>query len=246
MKKNRYHIIIGGTSEIGVSIINKFMKKGRNVLFSYFNNDALAKNILSTYKDYDSSIKLFKLDVRNQQDINTFSNYISKKEIQIESLVYNSGIIEDSMFYSMSEETFLSVMDTNLNGCFRVCKALINNISINKGKILIMSSISALIPKMGQINYSCSKIALISLTRNLAQEYGKLNVRVNCIAPGLIKGKMINSIPIDELNKMKKNIPLKRFGSTDDVANGSYFLTSNMSDYITGQTLIIDGGLVMQ
>jgi 3-oxoacyl-[acyl-carrier protein] reductase len=242
---NDFDIIIGGSSEIGIEIIKKLTEKGRKVLYTYHKNTSTVTEIEALHQDGPRIIPI-KVDVRSAVDIENLASYIAAEKINITSLIYNAGIHNDLLFQMMSEKDFSNVMDVNLNGCFRVCKALINNLAVNQGSIVFISSVSGLVGKIGQVNYSCSKAGLIALCRNLATEYASTGLRVNCIAPGLIKTKMLDKMPEQQLKAIKKDIPLKRIGLPEDVANAVHFLISEESPYITGQTLIVDGGLFMR
>ena len=246
MSTRNFDIIIGGSSEIGIAIIRKLILNGRNVLYTYHSNNSILSNMKAFSKDKPGLLIPFKLDVNSDQDIDLLSSYISSENIRISSLTYNAGKTNDLLFNSMTEKDFTDIMNVNLTGCFRVCKALVNNLAINQGSMVFISSVSGLVGKIGQVNYSCSKAAIIALCRNLAREYAGMGVRANCIAPGLIKTKMLDKMPEINLKAIKKDIPLKRIGLPNDVANAVFFLTSDESAYITGQTLVVDGGLVMR
>ncbi|MEA4841206.1 MAG: SDR family oxidoreductase [Bacteroidales bacterium] len=243
---NDYDLVIGGSGEIGLSIIKKLAGNGRNVLYTYHHNASAVTEIEAWAKGKPGQAIAVKIDIRSAQDVKDLASYITSKKMRISSLIYNAGLTNDMLFRMMSEEDFNNVMDVNLYGCFRICKALIDNLAVHRGSIVFISSVSGMTGKIGQVNYSCSKAGLIALCRNLALEYASVGLRVNCIAPGFIKTKMLDKIPEENMKTMKKNIPLKKVGSPSDVANAVYFLVSEESGYITGQTLIVDGGLLMR
>ena len=243
---NDYDLVIGGSSEIGFSIIKKLAGNGRNVLYTYHHNASAVTEIEAWAKGKPGQAIAVKIDIRSAQDVKDLASYITSKKMRISSLIYNAGLTNDMLFRMMSEEDFNNVMDVNLYGCFRVCKALIDNLAVHRGSIVFISSVSGMTGKIGQVNYSCSKAGLIALCRNLALEYASVGLRVNCIAPGFIKTRMLDKIPEENMKTMKKNIPLKKIGSPSDVANAVYFLVSEESSYMTGQTLIVDGGLLMR
>ena len=243
---SHFDIVIGGSGEIGIEIVKRLRNTGRNILCTYHKNSSTITEIEVITQGKPGQIISKSLDVRSASDIESLAAYIASEKITISSLIYNTGQTNDLLFQTMSVEDFSTIMDVNLNGCFRVCKALINNIAVNQGSIVFISSISGLVGKIGQVNYSCSKAGLIALCRNLASEYASMGVRVNCIAPGLIKTKMLDKMPEQHLKAIKKEIPLKRIGLPEDVANAVHFLISEESLYITGQTLIVDGGLLMR
>lgn len=241
----RFDIIIGGSGDIGQAIVGEFIKQGRNVLYTYNTHldtiDLVGGKIVSP-----SEIIAFKLDTTSKEDIMNLSTFIIEKQIQINTLVYNVGKTKDQLFKFMSEDDFMDVLDVNLIGCFRVCKVLIENIAINKGSIILISSIAGISARIGQVNYSCSKAALIALGRNLAAEYAKIGVRVNSIAPGYIKTKMLNEFSEEKIKKIVKDIPMKEIGTVEDISNLVYFLSSEKSKYITGQMFVVDGGILMR
>jgi len=239
---NEFDVVIGGSGEIGLGIIAKLISEGRNVVYTYNSNSDVVRE---TDKMYSRIISV-KSDVQSSSDIENLANLIEAKRIKISSVIYAAGKTNDKLFISMSEEDFADVMDVNLYGCFRVCKALINNLAVNQGCIVLISSVSGMTGKIGQVNYSCSKAGMIAMCRNLALEYAAMGIRVNCIAPGLIKTRMLDKVPERQLNAIKKNIPLKRLGLPSDVANAVFFLVSGSGGYITGQTLVVDGGLLMR
>ena len=239
---NDFDVVIGGSGEIGLGIIAKLISEGRNVVYTYNSNSDVVRE---TDKMYSRIISV-KSDVQSSSDIENLANLIEAKRIKISSVIYAAGKTNDKLFISMSEEDFADVMDVNLYGCFRVCKALINNLAVNQGCIVLISSVSGMTGKIGQVNYSCSKAGMIAMCRNLALEYAAMGIRVNCIAPGLIKTRMLDKVPERQLNAIKKNIPLKRLGLPSDVANAVFFLVSGSGGYITGQTLVVDGGLLMR
>ncbi len=243
MESNEIIVVVGGSGDIGLSIVQELLSKNYNILYTY-NKTKPDKNLFS--ESENAKVRSFQLDVRDSSSTEKLKEYIQNNNLKIKGLVYNTGIIKDSLFFQMTEEDFSQVLDVNLLGCFRICKALIGDISVNRGNIVIISSIAGLLGKTGQVNYSCSKAALIALARNLAMEYARLGVRVNAIAPGLIKTKMLEEMPKVKLDEMKKGIPLKRLGEPLDIANSVNFLLSNQSNYITGQTLVIDGGILMR
>lgn len=243
---NDFDVLIGGSSDIGIAIISKIISNGRNIIYTYNNNSDITARIQTIPNPHHCQIICRKLNINSIDDITEFTAFIDSEKKNIKSLIYNVGKTKDSLFQGMTDKDFLDVMDTNLYGCFRICKSLINNIAINQGSIVLISSISGLMGRKGQVNYSCSKAGMIALCRNIATEYARLGVRANCVAPGFIKTKMLDKIPSDTLKSMISDVPMKRLGTPMDVANITYFLLSDESKYITGQTFVVDGGLLMK
>lgn len=243
---NKFQIVIGGSGDIGIAIVSKILATGKNVIYTYNKNMSSVQTLkeIACKMMYKGQIIPLKLDVTSDDDISNLNNIIEEYEIAIESVTYNVGITEDNLFYNLTETSFNKVMDYNLNGCIRICKTLIDNIAINRGSIVLISSISGMTGRIGQVSYSCSKAGLIALGRNLANEYAKFGVRVNSISPGYIKSQMLNSLPESKLDEILRSIPLKRLGNPSDVANMALFLINEECQYITGQTIVIDGGLL--
>jgi 3-oxoacyl-[acyl-carrier protein] reductase len=245
-KHTYFDMVLGGSSEIGLSIITKLSNKGRNVLFTYNSDDSVLEKVERIKETYHTLIIPFNMNILKQESICQFYEFVNSNKIQLSSIIYSIGKTKDRLFSAMSENDFNEIMDINLKGCFKICKLFINNIAVSKGNIVIISSISGLVAKIGQANYSCSKSALIALGRNLAAEYAKLGVKVNIIAPGFIKTKMLDNLPEETKNRLIKEIPLRKIGAPEDVSNMVYYLVSEDNTYITGQTIIIDGGLLMR
>lgn len=235
-KGESYILVVGGSGVIGTEIVNYLCGLNYNVIYTYNSSSPMISN---------KNAIAFSLDVRNVSDIIRLKDFIIAKSVKLEGLVYNVGIIQDNLFVNIDEENLVKVMDVNFCGCFRICKAFINDLAASFGNIVLISSISGLIGKVGQANYSASKAAVQSLSRTLAMEYAMLGVRVNTIAPGLIDSNMVNSISSLRLKDILNKVPLKRLGKPQEVASVVEFLISNKSSYITGQTIIVDGGIVM-
>ena len=164
----------------------------------------------------------------------------------VDILVNNAGITKDTLLMRMSEEDFDRVIDINLKSVYNTCKVLVRSMMKNKkSKIINISSIVALMGNAGQTNYAASKAGVIGFTKSLAKEVASRNINVNAIAPGFIETEMTQKIPEKIQEQMLKNIPLKRFGKSQDIANMVLFLASDESDYITGQVFTVDGGMGM-
>ncbi|WP_109851308.1 3-oxoacyl-ACP reductase FabG [Aquimarina sp. AU58] len=241
---DKLFLITGGSKGIGKAIVEKFYKSGAKVAFTYNNNQTSAEKIVNTLGNNDSRIKCYKLDVRNYDDIEQLIPEIEEDMGEIYGLVNNAGITKDRAFLRMQPQDWNDVINTNLNGVFNMTKAFGNKaIRRGRGKIINISSVSGLKGSQGQANYASSKAAIISLTKTLAREFASFGVQINAVAPGFIATEMVNAMP--ELAKKKINtiVPMKRMGESKEVADAVKFLASPSSDYITGHTLVIDGGL---
>lgn len=242
----KYDLVLGGSSDIGVSIILKLIGERRNVLYTYNLNNNMYSDLLNKAKNSGCQVISHKLNIESEEDISAFISFVASGRIKLNSLIYNIGRAKDSLFNNMAYPDFEEIINVNLLGCFKICKGLINNIAVNRGSIVLISSVAGMTAVKGQVNYSCSKAGLIAFGRNLALEYGKIGVRVNCIAPGFIKTKMLENMTESQLSQITNQIPMKRLGLPLDVANLVHFLISDENQYITGQTFVVDGGLLMR
>jgi 3-oxoacyl-[acyl-carrier protein] reductase len=187
-----------------------------------------------------------KLDVTSREDIQNCFNDLKTKNLLPDILINNAGITSDQIFLRMKDEEWDKVIDTNLNGVFNLSKIFVKNMIKNKkGRIINISSISGLMGNPGQVNYSSSKSALNGFTKSLAKELGSRNITVNCVAPGYIDTDMTSFLDEDSKKQIEKSIPLGRLGSGEDISKLVAFLASDEASYITGQTISIDGGLLM-
>ena len=187
-----------------------------------------------------------KLDVTSRNDVKDCFDELKSKNLLPDILINNAGITADQLFLRMSDDDWDNVINTNLTGTFNLTKIFLKNMIKNKfGRIINISSISGLMGNPGQVNYSSSKAALNGFTKSLAKEVGSRNITVNCVAPGFIDTDMTSYIGQNERNEILKKIPLNKFGSPEDISKLVMFLMSDEASYITGQTISIDGGLLM-
>ena len=235
-KKN---ILISGASRgIGQSMATHFAKNNFNVVGTSRNNFNF---------DYESE-NLFpiKLDVTSRDDVKKCFEELKSKNLLPNILINNAGITADQLFLRMTDDDWDKVINTNLNGTFNLTKVFLKNMIKNRfGRIINISSISGLMGNPGQVNYSSSKAALNGFTRSLAKEVGSRNITVNCIAPGFIDTDMTSYLNENEKMEILKKIPLNKFGKPEDISKLAMFLISDEASYITGQTVSIDGGLLM-
>ena len=186
------------------------------------------------------------VDVADYAKIEEAVNKILDKFTKVDILVNNAGITKDNLLLRMSEAEWDAVLNVNLKGSFNCIKAVSKAmIKQRSGRIINIASIIGIIGNAGQANYSASKAGIIALTKTAAKELASRNINVNAVAPGFIQTEMTAKLPEDIKEKMKEAIPLKRFGSPDDVAKACLFLAGEESGYITGQTIVVDGGMVM-
>ena len=227
-------IVTGGNRGIGKGIVLSLLDQGYLVLAP--SRDS---------KKFDMShqnLEVANLDVCDQASIDDFQQIVNDFDTDI--LINNAGITKDNLFLRMTEDDWAEVIDTNLNSVFRMTKLVVRGMLKKKwGRIINISSISGSMGNPGQTNYSASKAGVEAFSRSLAKELGSRNITVNSVAPGFIQTDMTQGLIDDEITK---KIPLQRVGSVEDVASLINFLVSEDSNYITGQTLVVDGGLFMK
>jgi len=222
-------LVTGATGSLGVAMVKEFSKQGYFVYIHYNSNQAKAQEILKE----DNNGEILTFDSKNSQDIKE-----KLATIDIDVLVNNLGITKDNLFFWMSDEEWEEVMDTNINGLFRVTKAILPKLIKKKNCAIVnISSISGIVGNAGQTNYSASKGAIIAFTKSLALEVARYKITVNCVAPGLVESEMTK-----ELNKeIAKSIPLKRYAKPEEVAHAVFFAATNT--YMTAEVINISGGL---
>ena len=247
--KNKKAIITGATSGIGKDIAKIFVENGADIVI-FATNPERIKQTIKELEDVkvETSQKIFskEVDVSNYQNVEIAIHYAIEQLGHIDILINNAGITKDNLLMKMPEQDFDRVVAVNLKSIYNTCKVLIRSMMKNKkGKIINISSVIGLIGNAGQTNYAASKAAIHGFTKSLAKEVGSRNICVNAVAPGFIQTKMTDALPENIKEQMIGNIPLKRFGTTRDVANLVLFLSSERADYITGQVFTVDGGMVM-
>ena len=233
------NVFISGASRgIGKSIANHFAENDYKVIGTSRNDfefDNKSENLIP-----------IKLDITSRDDVKECFNDLKSKDLLPDILINNAGITSDQLFLKMKDDDWDNVISTNLTGTYNLTKIFIRNMIKNKnGRIINISSVAGLMGNPGQVNYASSKSALNGFTKSLAKEIGSRNITVNSIAPGFIDTDMTSFLDNDAKNAIIKDIPLKRFGMASDVAELTLFLASNEASYITGQTISIDGGLLM-
>ena len=232
-------VVTGGSRGIGKAIAESFLNDGATVIVTY-------KNAIEEEYFNGKNIKHHKCDVADAKAVAELVDALVKEFGKIDVLVNNAGITKDGLLMRMSEDDWNSVIDTNLKGVFNFTKAVSRPMMGKKtGKIINITSISGIIGNAGQANYSASKAGVIGFTKAVAKELASRNINVNAVAPGFIETEMTDKLNDDVKKNYLSSIPMKRFASTAEVANVVKFLASDDASYITGQTLCVDGGLVM-
>ena len=243
--KDKVALITGGGRGIGRSICESFAENGCNVAFTYNNSQEAAEDLVNELKKYDVKVKSYKSDASDHdKSVELIDNVISDFE-RIDVLVNNAGITKDNLLMRMSPSDFKDVVNVNLGSVFNLTKSSIKIFLKQKeGSIINISSIVGVKGNAGQSNYAASKAGIIGFSKSIALELGSRNIRCNVVAPGFIETDMTDSLSEDVLEKWKENIPLKRSGKPNDVGSACVFLASDLSSYITGQVLQVDGGLL--
>ena len=243
--ESKVAIITGGSRGIGKSICETFAFNGCNVAFTYNNSKESAESLSKELNELGIKAKAYKSDASNFDDaIMLVENVLNDFE-KIDILVNNAGIKKDNLLMRMEKSDFDSVINTNLSSVFNLTKAAIKTfLKQRNGSIINISSVVGVRGNAGQSNYSASKAGIIGFSKSIALELGSRNIRSNAIAPGFIETDMTESLSEDVINSWKESIPLKRGGNPSDVGNACVFFASDLSSYITGQTLHVDGGML--
>ncbi len=238
--KNLNIILTGATGVIGNSIVDKLISAGSNILATGSNEEKL-KKIKENYKN----INVLKFDISDHDGINNFVEICSKiLNNKIDVLINNAGITQDNLSIRMKDEEWKRVIDINLSSTFLITKNVIKKMLRSKnGKIINITSVVGHTGNIGQANYAASKAGIIAMSKSLAIEYGKKNIKVNCVSPGFIMSNMTDQISEEHTDLLKSRISLNKFGKPEDVANTIAFLSSNLSEYITGETIHVNGGM---
>lgn len=242
--KDKVVLISGGSRGIGAALCEAFVKEKCKVYFMYKSNDEEANNtILKIKKTYDeSTIEAMKVDVCNLLDCEKAVDKIIEKEGTIDILINNAGITRDNLILMQDPDEWNSVLDVIIGGAYNLIRKVgLIMFSKRKGSIINISSVAGKTGVLGQTNYCTAKAGIIGLTKALSKELGIKNIRVNSIAPGYIETDMTKNLK--NLDSIKKQVPLKRLGKADEVADLAVFLASDAASYINGETVVIDGGL---
>jgi 3-oxoacyl-[acyl-carrier protein] reductase len=239
--KNKKVLITGATGGIGQSILEQFNKFGAKIVASG-TNEVKLKKISENFPQVLT--EKFKLDEHN--NIEKFIEKVSDKLGGLDVLVNNAGITMDNISIRLTEENWKKVLDVNLTSSFLMCKYAIKKMLKHKsGKIINITSIVGHTGNLGQANYSASKAGIVAFSKSLALEYAKKNININCISPGFIQTEMTEKINEEFKKVLISKIPSGKLGTSDDVSNCVLFLASDMSDYINGETIHVNGGMYM-
>ena len=242
----KYALITGATRGIGKQIAITLAKQGYNIALNYRKENEELENTKKEIEEIGVQVLAVKGDVTNFEECENFVKQVIERFGQIDVLVNNAGITKDMLLMRMKKEDFEQVIDTNLVGTFNVTKNVVPYMmKARSGRIINISSVVGISGNAGQTNYSASKAGIIGFTKSLAKEIASRNILVNAVAPGFIETNMTDVLKDDVKQEIAKNIPLKRMGTAQDVANVVKFLASDDSSYITGQVINVDGGMLM-
>ena len=243
--KGKTAIITGGSRGIGKAIVEIFVKQGANVAFTYSSSSDAAKAIENELSTNNVKVKSYKSDASNFEEAQLLAALVLEEFGSIDILINNAGITKDNLLMRMSEEDFDRVIQVNLKSVFNMTKAVQRTmLKQRKGSIINMSSVIGVKGNAGQSNYAASKAGIIGFTKSMAIELGSRNIRSNAIAPGFIITEMTEELGKETIKQYFEAIPLKRGGTPEEIANTCVFLGSDMSSYLTGQVLNVDGGML--
>lgn len=238
-------IITGASRGIGKAIAQKYVENGATVAFTYLSSDEKAKALENELTKNGGTVKGFKSNAANFDEAQKLVDDVMAAYGKIDIVVNNAGITRDTLLMRMSEEQWDEVIQVNLKSVFNLSKAVIRPmLKARQGSIINMSSVVGVSGNAGQANYAASKAGIIGFTKSFAQELGSRNIRCNAIAPGFIETEMTEALDPKVVAEWRETIPLKRGGTPEDVANVCVFLGSNLSDYVTGQTINVCGGML--
>ena len=246
--KGKKALITGGTSGLGRQIALSFTKQGADVAI-FGTNSQRGEQTLAKIEEQQvdpTQRGCFKIvDVSQKEQVNCAVETLLGDWQQIDILVNCAGVTRDKLFLRMVEEDWDTVINTNLKSVYNLCHALVKPMmKARKGKIINVASVIGLMGNPGQVNYAASKLGMVGLTGSLAKELGSRNICVNCIAPGFFKTPMTDKLTEEQKKAILSRVPMGRLGDPTEVADAALFLASDMSNYITGQVLTVDGGMI--
>ena len=243
--KGKTAIVTGATRGIGKGVALKLAEQGANIAFTYISSSQKALALENELQAFGVKAKAYKSDASLMKDAEELIKNVLENFESIDVLVNNAGITKDNLLMRMSEEDFDRVLEVNLKSIFNMTKAVQRTmLKQRSGSIVNMTSVVGVKGNVGQSNYAASKAGVIGFTKSIALELGSRNIRCNAIAPGFIETEMTENLGEEVIKSWRNSIPLKRGGTPEDVANTTLFLASDLSAYITGQTLHVCGGML--
>lgn len=237
-------LITGGSRGIGESIVLKYAEAGAQIAFTYVSSEEKAQAVVTAASAFGVKVKAYKSDASDYNQAEQLINEVVAEFGGLDILINNAGITKDTLMLRMTEEMWDQVIEVNLKSVFNLTKHVLKPMMKQRsGSIINMSSVVGVFGNAGQANYAASKAGIIGFTKSIAKEVGSRNIRCNAIAPGFIETDMTHSLTDDQKKAYSDSIPLKRLGSGEDIAQACIYLGSDMSLYVTGQTLSVCGGL---
>lgn len=244
--ENKVALVTGGSRGIGEAIVRRFAEQGATVAFTYVSDSSAAKSnaLAEELSATGTTVKAFQSDAASFSDAETLIGAIVKEFGRLDVVVNNAGITRDNLMLRMTEQQWDEVINTNLKSVFNITKhALRPMLKQRSGSIINMSSVVGVFGNAGQANYAASKAGIFGFSKSIAKEYGNRNIRCNAIAPGYIETEMTHVLSDEVKDTFLKNIPLGRMGKGEEIADACVFLGSDMSVYVSGQTLSVCGAL---
>ncbi len=241
--ENKVALVTGGSRGIGESIVRRFAEQGATVAFTYLSSAERANKIVAELTANGATVKAYQSDAASFSAAETLISEVIKDFAVIDILVNNAGITKDTLMLRMSEEQWDTVLDSNLKSVFNMTKHVLRPMLKRGGAIINMSSVVGVFGNAGQANYAASKAGIIGFSKSIAKEVGSRNIRCNAIAPGYIETEMTGVLDEKTKDAFLSNIPLKRMGTGNEIADTCVFLGSDMGAYITGQVISVCGGL---
>ena len=242
--KDKTAIISGAARGIGKAIALELAREGANISFNYSKSESEAKALESELATLGVKAKAYKVDIKDYNAVKAWVDDSAQAFGRLDIIISNAGIVRDRALALMVPADWQEVLQTNLEGTINLCRAaIITLVKQKSGAIVNVSSVTGVIGMPRQTNYAASKAGIIGFTKALAKEVAAYNIRVNCVAPGFIETDMLKDLKEEYKKKMLEHIPLARLGKSEEVAKAVKFLLSDATSFITGQTIIIDGGL---
>ena len=247
IESGRVAIVTGGGRGIGRAVAVRLAGEGANVAISFRSNEDAAGEAAEAVRGAGVECEIFRGDVASPEDVQTLFKGVSDAFGRVDILVNNAGIRRDNLMMRMKEEEFDDVLRTNLGGTYLCTRAALRPmIRARWGRIVNISSVVGLVGNAGQANYAASKAGIIGFTKSVAREVAQRGITANAIAPGYVETELTGSLPEEVKGRIREQVPVGRFGETEEVAEAVAFLAGEGAGYVTGQTIAVDGGMTMQ